>query len=358
MALRRSLAASLRLIGNYHHVSKIATRSLSTSTSTTSKPSLELIKELRSRTGAGIADCKRALEQHNNSIEGAMSFLQQQALAAFAKEGALATDGSIGIALHQLHRGVLVDLSSQTDFVSRNETFRKALRLVTDSVVQHADLWKSIGPEAGVCEVSSDTLASVALVASEANNNNAATANDAVFSSKSVGEIISALRFLFKEDIKIRRSIGMVVHDKRGALGSYNHGDGKFGALVGLVVDRPNALSDEQSKQLQEIGSELAIHVVARSPLSISTESTSDDEPSTESQQVVATTADGGEVDMHAVAKRSKQITSLLNQPFALDEQLKVSEWLSRQSQRIGVPIVVRAFVRLERGQVQTAATL
>jgi len=330
---------------------------------------LELIKELRRRTGAGIGDCKKALESSHNDIDLAMQHLQSQALAAFTKEGALSTQGSIGVA-RRGSRGALVDLSSQTDFVSRNERFSYVLQRVSNSLVADDGVWQHAAPEMAVLEVPPERLENIELAApSDADANAQVVASDeALASASTIGEAVSQLRFMFKEDIKIRRSVALGVHETRGVVGAYKHGDGKFAALVGLVVDRPNTLTPEQRARLQEIGDRLAVHVVARSPLTISTEDASDDESA--SAVAVAVTArpeptaeplltpEGGEVDMHALAKKQKPNTVMLEQPFALDEQLVVREWLKQQSAAAGVPIIVRGFVRLERGQTQTASTL
>jgi elongation factor Ts len=87
---------------------------------------MELIKELRQRTGAGIADCKAALQESDADIEQAIEYIQKKGLAKAAKKaGAIAAEGAVHAYIHAGSRlGVLVEVNCQTDFVARSEDFR------------------------------------------------------------------------------------------------------------------------------------------------------------------------------------------------------------------------------------------
>ena len=87
---------------------------------------MDLIKELRQRTGAGIADCKAALTESDADIEKAIEYIQKKGLAKAAKKaGAIAAEGAIHAYIHAGSRlGVLVEVNCQTDFVARSEEFR------------------------------------------------------------------------------------------------------------------------------------------------------------------------------------------------------------------------------------------
>jgi elongation factor Ts len=84
------------------------------------------VKELRERTGAGMMDCKKALEQCNGDVEKACDFLREKGLAAAAKkEGRIAAEGTIESYIHGGGRiGVLLEVNCETDFVSRGDEFR------------------------------------------------------------------------------------------------------------------------------------------------------------------------------------------------------------------------------------------
>lgn len=88
--------------------------------------SAEVIKELRNRTGAGMMDCKRALEETGGDIERAIEILRMKGLAAAAKKaGRVAKEGLVHAYIHGGGRiGVLIEVNCETDFVARTEEFR------------------------------------------------------------------------------------------------------------------------------------------------------------------------------------------------------------------------------------------
>ena len=84
------------------------------------------VQRLREATGAGVMDCKRALEQARNDLERAKAILREQGLdRAKEKAGRAATQGVIAAYVHAGKQGALVELNTETDFVARNEEFRK-----------------------------------------------------------------------------------------------------------------------------------------------------------------------------------------------------------------------------------------
>jgi elongation factor Ts len=88
--------------------------------------SIELIKQLREQTGAGISACKEALEQNNGDMKAALDFLREKGLATAAKRSERkASDGVIELYNHGNGRvGVMVEINCETDFVARSESFR------------------------------------------------------------------------------------------------------------------------------------------------------------------------------------------------------------------------------------------
>ncbi len=101
------------------------------------KVPIELIKELRSRTGAGIMDCKKALLETDNDVEKAIEYLRKKGIAKAAKKSAReANEGLIGSYVHFNGKlGVLVEVNCETDFVARTEDFKQ---LVNDIAVHIA----------------------------------------------------------------------------------------------------------------------------------------------------------------------------------------------------------------------------
>lgn len=92
-----------------------------------------LVKELREKTGVGMMDCKRALEQAKGDSEAALKLLRQQGLASAQKKvGRQTKEGLIASYIHPGGRiGVLVEVNCETDFVARNETFKEFVKDVT-----------------------------------------------------------------------------------------------------------------------------------------------------------------------------------------------------------------------------------
>jgi elongation factor Ts len=97
------------------------------------------VKELRERTGAGMMDCKRALEETDGNIAAAIALLREQGLAAAAKRaGREAREGIVASYIHPGGRvGVLIEVNCETDFVARTDQFQK---LVRDLAMQVAGL--------------------------------------------------------------------------------------------------------------------------------------------------------------------------------------------------------------------------
>ncbi len=84
-----------------------------------------LIKELREKSGAGIVDCKNALLQNDNDIDKSIDWLRKKGLSVAAKKsGRVAAEGLVGVHIDN-NQACLIEINSETDFVSRNEQFQK-----------------------------------------------------------------------------------------------------------------------------------------------------------------------------------------------------------------------------------------
>lgn len=84
-----------------------------------------MVKELRERTGAGMLDCKKTLEETNGDIEKAIDLLREKGLSKAAKKaGRVASEGIVDSYIHGGRIGVLIEVNTETDFVAKNEEFR------------------------------------------------------------------------------------------------------------------------------------------------------------------------------------------------------------------------------------------
>lgn len=94
--------------------------------------SAKTIAELRSKTGAGIMDCKKALKETDGDMDKAIEYLQKKSLAAVGKRaGKIAAEGGIGSYVHGGRIGVIVEINCETDFVARGEQFQALLKDVS-----------------------------------------------------------------------------------------------------------------------------------------------------------------------------------------------------------------------------------
>jgi elongation factor Ts len=98
---------------------------------------MELIKQLRERSGAGMMDCKKALDEAGNDLEKALEFLRKKGIAKAAKrEGREAKEGCIQLAVNKEgNEGYIVEVNSETDFVARNEKFQAFTMAVLDMII-------------------------------------------------------------------------------------------------------------------------------------------------------------------------------------------------------------------------------
>ncbi|MDR7545215.1 MAG: translation elongation factor Ts [Armatimonadota bacterium] len=107
--------------------------------------STEMVKTLRARTGAGVMDCRRALEEANGDLDAAVALLRAKGLAAAAKRaGRAATEGVVEAYVHPGSRlGALVEVNCETDFVARTEEFRTLARELAMQVAATAPRYVS-----------------------------------------------------------------------------------------------------------------------------------------------------------------------------------------------------------------------
>jgi elongation factor Ts len=113
--------------------------------SQTMKITSDMVKRLRDITGAGMMDCKRALEETEGDMEQAQSLLREKGLAAAAKRaGKLAAEGVVDAYIHMKGKmGVLIEVNSETDFVANTEEFRQLTRDLAMQVAASDPWWIS-----------------------------------------------------------------------------------------------------------------------------------------------------------------------------------------------------------------------
>ena len=195
-----------------------------------------MVKELREKSGAGMMDCKKALSENNGQMEEAIDWLRKKGLASVSKKsGRVAAEGLVGINVKN-NAGVIIEINSETDFVSRNEIFQNFVKTCGELALSKnsniEDLKKL--PYPGSDRTVDEELA-----------NNIAT----------IGENMNIRRLEFLEV-------------SEGGLFSYIHnstaeGLGRLGVLVSLK-------SKLNVDELSTLGKQIAMHVAATSPKSLS----------------------------------------------------------------------------------------
>src|ERR1700684_1627627 len=94
-----------------------------------------MVKELRDQTGAGMMDCKAALTENDGNLEAAVDWLRKKGLSKAAKKaGRVAAEGLIGIAINA-HKGMVVEVNSETDFVARNDLFQGLVKMIANAAL-------------------------------------------------------------------------------------------------------------------------------------------------------------------------------------------------------------------------------
>lgn len=281
-----------------------------------------LVKELRDKTGAGMMDCKAALNETAGDIEAAVDWLRKKGIAQAAKKSSRqASEGLIGLAANGTV-GAMVELNSETDFVSRNESFQELLRAITS-------------------------------VAAEANGDVEALKTVIIPSTgKSVGFDHRRHR-RDRKNLSLRRLVALRVD--QGVVASYVHGAlapglGRIGVLVGLA-------SSGDPERLQEAGKQIAMHIAAAQPQSVTIESLPEDVVSREraihSEQAAASGKPANIIEKMVDGRMRKfyEDSVLLEQAFVVDTEKKVKHAVEDLAKELGTPVVVTGFVRFAVGE-------
>ncbi|HEU4521714.1 MAG TPA: translation elongation factor Ts [Thermoanaerobaculia bacterium] len=279
------------------------------------------IKQLRDQTGAGFADVKTALTEAKGDYEEAVKILRKKGLAAASKKaGRVTAEGTVQ-AYVSGNTGVLVEVNCETDFVGRNENFRKFAE-------------------------------EVAKVAASSNASSVEQfLNEQWPGADTVGQKVAEMIASIKENITIRR---FVKYDapENAAIGTYIHGGGKIGVMVELV-----AQSGKKSAKLEEVAKDIAMHIAAAEPRFLSRNDVTEKDLATEREIARDAAAKSGKpeniVEKMVSGKMEKFYgeACLLEQPYIRDDKSTVTEYLQKQGKEAGCTYVVTRFARFKLGE-------
>ena len=286
-----------------------------------------LVKELRDKSGAGMMDCKKALQENGGDIEASMDWLRSKGISKAAKKAdRAAAEGLVAVALRNDGvgmTGAVIELNAETDFVARNELFQNAARKVAQT---------ALDVDGGV-----DAL-------------NAAKTTD----GEAVSDMITGLIATIGENMMVRRSARFQVG--AGAVAAYVHNaivPGELGRIGVLVAIEGQG---DQSK-LQELGRKIAMHVAATQPLSLSTDDL--DPAAVERERAIfaeqaAASGKPPQVVEKMVEGRLRKFYEevvLLKQAFVMNPDQTVEQLVAETVKTLGSHVAVSGFVRLALGE-------
>ena len=282
-----------------------------------------LVKELREKTGVGMMDCKKALGETDGDLEAAVDWLRTKGLASAAKKaGRIASEGLVGMAVDGT-KGAMVEVNSETDFVARNETFQNFV----------------------------STCAKMALTTGA--DMDALKASNFPGSDRTVEDELTNMISTIGENMNLRRVEAVSVNS--GAVISYMHnaigdGIGKIGVLVGLE-------SDADGAALEGTGKQLAMHVAAANPQSISREDLDPELVQRERDVLSQQARDSGKPEniiekmVEGRLRKFFEESVLLDQVFVIDNETRISKVVENAAKEAGAPITVTGFVRIALGE-------
>jgi elongation factor Ts len=287
------------------------------------------VKNLRERTGAGMMDCKKALDESGGDMEAAVDSLRAKGLAAAAKKSSrTAAEGLVGVAVTGT-RGVAVEVNSETDFVAKNDQFQDFVRKTTEVALGAAGddveaLKASAYPGGGTV---GDTL-----------TNNVAT----------IGENQQIRRMK-----TVSVSSGLVVPYMHNAAAPNL---GKIGVLVALE-------SEAGADVLEPLGKQIAMHIAAAFPQALSAEDLDPEVLERErkialDKAVEEAAKSGKEIPADILAKRADgaaakfaKDNALLSQVFVMDNKTPVAQVVEQAGKAAGAKIVLKDYVRFQLGE-------
>ena len=279
----------------------------------------KLVKELRDKTSAGMMDCKKALNETGGDMEAAIDWLRTKGIAkADKKAGRVAAEGLVAVATEGT-TGVLVEVNSETDFVSRNEGFQSAVA----------------------------KIASTALTV-----DNTDALRDAHIDGKTVTTFLTDLVAKIGENMSLRRMEKLSVSS--GVVEGYIHnaaapGMGRIGVLVALE-------STGDTAKLNALAKKIAMHIAATSPLALTTADLDQGIVEKERKALKDEAIESGKpeaiVDKMVEGRMVKffKESVLMTQMFVMDPDHNVEAIIANEAKALGADIKMTGYIRMEVG--------
>lgn len=268
--------------------------------------SVDLVKELRERTGAGIMDCKAALQSTGGDIEKAIDVIRKKGMASSAKRAGREAKEGLVVSRIEGRRAALVEANCETDFVARTDDFKNLAGLALDEVMR---------------------------------------SGESAIAGEKVSQRVAELSGKIGEKILVKRA---KVVDGEGALFTYVHSNNKLGVIVEIVSSKKDAAIDE-------LGKNLAMQVAASNPLCVLRDevpaATLEREKAIFREEVKGKPENIVEKIVLGKLEKFYQSNCLIDQPFIRDDKTTVKQLIEQTAKKTGDSIRVRRFVRFQLGE-------
>ena len=281
-----------------------------------------MVKELREMTGAGMMDCKKALNETNGDMDAAVEYLRKNGQAkAEKKAGRIAAEGIVKTVVKDDKVAAIVEVNSETDFVAKNAEFQGFVEEVANQAADSdaADM------DAFMAEVW------------------------AADPSKTVKDALVEKIAVIGENLSIRR-FEKIVTD--GCVVSYIHGGGRIGVLIEAETD---VVNDEIKGCLRNV----AMQVAAMYPKYVSRAEVSQEYMDHEKEILLAKAKKENPekpdniIEKMIIGRLNKEMKEicLLDQTYVQDSDLTVAKYVEKVAKENGANVTVKKFVRFETGE-------
>jgi len=281
----------------------------------------QMVKELRDTTGAGMMDCKKALNETGGDMEAAIDWLRKSgAMKAAKKASRAAADGLVGVAVSG-NTGALVEVNAETDFVARNDEFKAFVKSASEIALKEGgDLQKLLAAPHG---------------------------------GSTVQQVLTELVAKIGENMSVRRTVALSVSP--GVVAPYVHNAaspelGKIGVLVGLKSTAP-------AEKLAPLAKQIAMHVAAANPLALTVEHLNPEVVERERNVQIEIARQSGRPEnviekmLEGRMRKFYEENVLLQQTFVVDGETQIAKLLEKASKDFGAPVEIEGFVRFQVGE-------
>ena len=282
----------------------------------------KMVKELREMTGAGMMDCKKALNETNGNMDEAVEYLRKNGEAkAVKKAGRIAAEGMVMATVVDDKTAAIVEVNSETDFVAKNAEFQGFVKAVVDQAV-----------------------------ATKANNMDEFMAEEwKAEAGKTVNEALTEKISVIGEKLSIRRFEKV---ETEGCVVDYIHGGGRIGVIIEADTD---VINDEIKACLKNV----AMQVAAMSPKYTSRAEVSQDYLEHEKEILLAQAKlenpnkPENIIEKMIIGRLNKEMKEicLLDQVYVQDSDLTVAKYVEKVAKENGANVTVKRFVRFETGE-------